>query len=368
LPDLDLHQTPFGYVVRIDADGTMSGESSSNALETLIGFSVEELQERGGWQAMVHPDDFGIVAGALEKLTHGEIWEGDLRIKNASGEWRNIHLYNESETSDDGTVRIEGWGHDTTETIDLMKRLHQLEERMRLVIDHVSAFTWTTDNRERFTSLEGAALAMIDIDPEDVIGRTVTNYLGTGEAGTTAGNATKRALKGEVVSYKQTWQGNDFSAIIEPLRDLEGKIIGTLGVAVVMYNYLDRAEQLRNLRSELQHARMTATGLTGGEVIQVGDLVINPVVFAAWKGEKRLSLSPTEFRLLLEFLQHEREALTREQLLEHVWHHKHVAESRLVDMAVKRLRDKIEDDPSNPKIITTVRGVGYRLEPRAGAA
>jgi two-component system response regulator MtrA len=55
--------------------------------------------------------------------------------------------------------------------------------------------------------------------------------------------------------------------------------------------------------------------------------------------------------------------MSREVLLETVWGYEYLGDSRIVDMAVKRLRSKIEDDPSNPRLIQTVRGVGYRLEP-----
>lgn len=55
--------------------------------------------------------------------------------------------------------------------------------------------------------------------------------------------------------------------------------------------------------------------------------------------------------------------LTREVLLERVWGYDYLGDSRLVDMAVKRLRDKLQDDPKDPCHIATVRGVGYRFEP-----
>ena len=54
--------------------------------------------------------------------------------------------------------------------------------------------------------------------------------------------------------------------------------------------------------------------------------------------------------------------LSRQQLLEAVWEHDYLGDSRLVDVAVQRLRTKVEDDPANPTLIRTVRGVGYRLD------
>jgi two-component system response regulator MtrA len=75
-----------------------------------------------------------------------------------------------------------------------------------------------------------------------------------------------------------------------------------------------------------------------------------------------LQLTATEFRLLLELARRPGQVFTRDLLLERVWQYEYLGDSRLVDIAVQRLRGKIELDPGNPRLITTVRGVGYRLE------
>jgi two-component system response regulator MtrA len=97
-------------------------------------------------------------------------------------------------------------------------------------------------------------------------------------------------------------------------------------------------------------------------VLQQGDLRVDTSAFTAWKGDLELELSATEFRLLTEMVRHPGQVLTREVLLRRVWNYDYLGDSRLVDMAVKRLRDKIEEDPASPVLITTVRGVGYRFE------
>jgi two-component system response regulator MtrA len=96
--------------------------------------------------------------------------------------------------------------------------------------------------------------------------------------------------------------------------------------------------------------------------IEVASLRIDPAGFSARRAGKELSLTATEFRLLLELARHAGQVLTREQLLRRVWNYDYLGDSRLVDVAVQRLRTKIEDDASHPRLITTVRGVGYRLE------
>ncbi|GIU88712.1 MAG: hypothetical protein KatS3mg009_3227 [Acidimicrobiia bacterium] len=74
-----------------------------------------------------------------------------------------------------------------------------------------------------------------------------------------------------------------------------------------------------------------------------------------------LHLTKTEFRLLCEFAHNTGIVLSREQLLERVWGYDYLGDSRLVDAHVRRLRTKIEDDPANPRLLRTMRGLGYRM-------
>jgi two-component system, OmpR family, response regulator MtrA len=96
--------------------------------------------------------------------------------------------------------------------------------------------------------------------------------------------------------------------------------------------------------------------------ISVADLEIDPASFSVRRNGKPVPLTATEFRLLLEMARRPGQVFTREMLLERVWNYDYLGDSRLVDVAVQRLRAKVEDDPSHPGLITTVRGVGYRLE------
>lgn len=75
-----------------------------------------------------------------------------------------------------------------------------------------------------------------------------------------------------------------------------------------------------------------------------------------------VDVTKTEFRLLCELAFHPGMVLSREQLLERVWGYDYLGDGRLVDAHVRRLRTKIESDPSSPELIVTVRGLGYRLE------
>jgi two-component system response regulator MtrA len=98
------------------------------------------------------------------------------------------------------------------------------------------------------------------------------------------------------------------------------------------------------------------------EVVRVGELEIDPAGFRATRDSVDLHLTATEFRLLLELARRPGQVFTRELLLERVWGYDYLGDSRLVDIAVQRLRAKIELEPSRPRLITTVRGVGFRFE------
>jgi two-component system response regulator MtrA len=98
------------------------------------------------------------------------------------------------------------------------------------------------------------------------------------------------------------------------------------------------------------------------ETIAIADLEIDVAAFRVTRNGVELQLTATEFRLLLELARRPGQVFTRDLLLERVWQYEYLGDSRLVDIAVQRLRGKIELDPGNPRLITTVRGVGYRLE------
>lgn len=96
--------------------------------------------------------------------------------------------------------------------------------------------------------------------------------------------------------------------------------------------------------------------------LAVGDLEIDPQGFTVRRRGEDVPLTATEFRLLLELARRPGQVFTRDVLLARVWEYEYLGDSRLVDVAIQRLRAKVEEDPSSPRLIRTVRGVGYRLE------
>jgi len=95
--------------------------------------------------------------------------------------------------------------------------------------------------------------------------------------------------------------------------------------------------------------------------ITIGELEIVPEAASVSKNGEPVHLTKTEFKLLLALASRPNQVFTREVLLQQVWEYDYFGDSRLVDVHVRRLRWKIEDDPRNPQIVQTVRGLGYKV-------
>jgi two-component system, OmpR family, response regulator MtrA len=106
--------------------------------------------------------------------------------------------------------------------------------------------------------------------------------------------------------------------------------------------------------------RLRPTSVGSTEVLRVGDLTVDVQGHEVRRGESKINLTPLEFELLFALALKPQQVFTREMLLEQVWGYHYKADTRLVNVHVQRLRAKVEEDPDNPKIVMTVRGVGYR--------
>lgn len=120
-------------------------------------------------------------------------------------------------------------------------------------------------------------------------------------------------------------------------------------------------ELAARIRALLRRVHLSESSAATPKSVMLGDIELRREQGVVLKGGEELSLTKTEYRLLCEFADHAGAVLSRDQLLERVWGYEYLGDSRLVDAHVRRLRVKIEDQPDEPKLIVTVRGIGYRL-------
>jgi two-component system phosphate regulon response regulator PhoB len=120
-------------------------------------------------------------------------------------------------------------------------------------------------------------------------------------------------------------------------------------------------ELIARVKAHLRREEMDAEPGT----LEIGPFKLDRTARRVFLGARELDLTSTEFNLLEYFLTHPGRAYSREQLLEAVWGEQRFVTPRTVDVHVRRLREQIEEQPENPRYLTTVRGFGYRFEESA---
>jgi two-component system response regulator MtrA len=135
-----------------------------------------------------------------------------------------------------------------------------------------------------------------------------------------------------------------------------------VGLELGADDYVTKPFELAELVARARAAVRRSSAEPDEPVIARGELEIDPGGFVVRRGGEELGLTATEFKLLLELARRPGQVFTRELLLQRVWNYDYLGDSRLVDVAVQRLRAKVEADPKDPQMIKTVRGVGYRFD------
>jgi two-component system phosphate regulon response regulator PhoB len=117
-------------------------------------------------------------------------------------------------------------------------------------------------------------------------------------------------------------------------------------------------ELIARVKAHLRREEMD----TEASLVEIGPFRLDRTARRVFLGEAELELTSTEFNLLEFFLTHPGRAWSRDQLLESVWGEQRYVTPRTVDVHIRRLRERIEPEPENPRYLTTVRGFGYRFE------
>ncbi|HST50844.1 MAG TPA: response regulator transcription factor [Pyrinomonadaceae bacterium] len=167
-------------------------------------------------------------------------------------------------------------------------------------------------------------------------------------------------LSGLDVCRQLRGAGNDTPIIMLTARGQE--IDKVLGLKTGADDYVTKPFSFLELMARVEAVlRRASKTIDAVESAQFGDVEVNFKSFEATKGGRTIELSPREFKMLKHFVEHRGEVVTRDQLLDHVWGYEGLPLTRTVDMHIAKLRQKIEDTPSDPRHVITVHRVGYKF-------
>lgn len=140
-----------------------------------------------------------------------------------------------------------------------------------------------------------------------------------------------------------------------------------LGLEIGADDYMSKPFSPREVVARVKAVLRRSGERTGieeedGQVLRSGPLTVQPEQYEAYLQEEALEFTPKEFELLVYFMQNKNRVLTRDQLLSAVWNYDFAGDTRIVDVHVSHLREKIEENTRKPTFIKTVRGIGYKFE------
>ena len=217
-----------------------------------------------------------------------------------------------------------------------------LVEDDKIIVANLTEFLNSEGYQVRSVSGQQGAMELLAKEPVDLVLLDVSLAEGNGFS---ACSAIKAEYQIPVIFL--TASGDEFSTVT--------------GFDLGADDYIPKPFRPRELVSRIKNV-LRLTGSTG-KIVKLGAVTVDTEKGVATKGGRELLLSALEYRLLLVFINNRGTILTRTQLLDAIWDIAgEFVNDNTLTVYIKRLREKIEEDPQNPEIIKTVRGLGYKVE------
>lgn len=227
-PDLN-DRVPLG-LYRTTPDGRIL--AANDTLAEILGYeSHVQLLSLGAADFYVRSEDRERMKALAAQRGVVRNYETEMRRKDGRSIWVEMNV--RAFSGDGGQVEYyEGAILDITERKLAEEALWESEERLRLVVEQMPAVLWSMDAHLRFTLSLGAGLAALGLRPNQVVGLSLQEWLGSTDPEHPVAVAHRAALRGESVSFETVLAGRAFRAYVQPLRDAQGQTRGVLGVAL----------------------------------------------------------------------------------------------------------------------------------------
>jgi PAS domain S-box-containing protein len=269
--------TDFAFSARVEADGTIVPEAVTDGFSALLGFTLRELPARGGWAALLHPDDRERARLQVQQLLRGHTIDGEARHLTRDGrvlqlQYRVRPLWNERGR----VVHVYGAYRDVTRERQAQQQVREREQQLQLLADNAPVLIAHCDGEQRFRFVNKPYAQRLGLRRSEIVGRTIRDVVGE-EAYATLAPHVEAALAGERVEFEAElpYRGRELEPVrvaYEPERDGEGRVVGFVAAIVSTAEQRRAQEDLRKseerLRLALEGARQGTWDwdLAGGRV------------------------------------------------------------------------------------------------------
>lgn len=161
--------------------------------------------------------------------------------------------------------------------------------------------------------------------------------------------------------YKKIRAKKDIPTIFLTANDLETTVVEALDTGAD--DYITKPFKTRELISRINSVLRRVYKSDSGNTIEIGDIKINLTEATVYKNNEKVFLTALEYKILLILFMHPGQVFTRDSILAEIWdtEEEYVNDNTLT-VYIKRIREKLEENPTNPKVILTVRGLGYKVD------